>query len=257
MMELVIYTCPASNSHKHVALQDEEVVLKMHYEGHRLLNNERKVYCLHAEKMNPNNTEEIGELLDYQDNRKATGIQPSCSTTPRVQRREAMERNKGAKRSKAQLVPQKTAQLRSTSNDGQKISRKRKSTPERYEGTPYLVKNVVQAPYQHQQGKAGASSSKQQALNPPQQQRQQQPQHQQYQKQRQVVSTVQLADQVSEALLNHPRLDKNLVCKYLPVFSRLTDKTSDIDGKNILKLAEEPSGAGLQIFLEASLQQHA
>ncbi|KAG7669858.1 hypothetical protein KSW81_008002 [Nannochloris sp. 'desiccata'] len=82
-----------------------------------------------------------------------------------------------------------------------------------------------------------------------------QQQHQRQQQQQQ-QTTAELADKVSEALLYHPGLDKNLVYRYLPIFARLPDKTRDIDGNFILKLAAEPSGAGLQIFLEAALQHH-
>jgi hypothetical protein len=110
--------------------------------------------------------------------------------------------------------------------------------------------NVVQAP-DHQQGEAGVRGSKHQAPNPPQQEKQQPQQQQQRQQQHQVDST---AEQVLEALLYHPRLDKNLVYRYLPIFARLSDKTRDIDGKFILKLAAEPSGAGLKTFLGTALQ---
>ncbi|KAG7673297.1 hypothetical protein KSW81_006511 [Nannochloris sp. 'desiccata'] len=225
------------------------LVLRMRYLGHRLLDNGTKVYCLHAEKVRPDNTEENKEVLlteKTQIKRKATDIKASRSTYRPVETRGARERGEEAKRIKTPLVSRKNAQLPSTNGD-QKTSRKKKSMPERYEGAPDWVKNVVQGQYQRQHGEPGASGSKQQAASP-QQQRQLQ--------QQQVDSIAELADKVSEALLYHPGLDKNVVYRYLPIFARLSDKTRDIDGNFILKLASEPLGAGLQIFLEAALQHH-
>lgn len=216
MIILVVTNCHVPNSHKYVALQGE-LVLKMHYIGHRLLSDGRKVYCLHAEKMNSDNTEEIKELLNNQRKRKATGARPSCTNTPPVLTKEAKERNEAAKRSKAPLVSRKNVHSSSSSDSGQKFSHAAKS----------------------------------QQL----QQQRQQPQQQHQTQQRQ--TNADLAEQVSEVLLHHPRLDNNLANRYLQVFASLSDDTKDFDGKSILGVAEEPSGEGLQVFLETVLRQHS
>ncbi|KAL4538428.1 hypothetical protein Ndes2526B_g03269 [Nannochloris sp. 'desiccata'] len=96
------------------------LVLRMRYLGHRLLDNGTKVYCLHAEKVRPDNTEENKEVLlteKTQIKRKATDIKASRSTYRPVETRGARERGEEAKRIKTPLVSRKNAQLPSTNGD--------------------------------------------------------------------------------------------------------------------------------------------
>jgi len=96
-----------------------------------------------------------------QQQQNSSGRANTPSNPPLIQTRGSRKRDEAAKRSKAPLVSKENAQSLSKSDSGgEKTSRKRKSIPERYQGAPDWEKNVIQAPYQHQQGEAGASGVK-------------------------------------------------------------------------------------------------
>jgi hypothetical protein len=237
-----------------IALQGD-YVLKMTYMGWRRLQDGSKVHCLRAEKVPSGNIEEIANLVDARQvfRKRKTVEKQLALANNEPQTRGPSDREEAAKRTRLYVSKKQAAAAPSSTENGQKTSRRKAKTPERYE--PQREPDWVITARQSHQGDAGASGSRPQEANPPLPQLPPPPPQQQQQPQ-QRQSTETMTVLVTRCLRNRVDLDRGLVGRSLARFFKLSKEEQETFGEILIELAAEPSLEAIEVFLHGIVGQN-